>query len=334
MHRSVPIHENSGSPRIHPATILGPADLGRAWDTAALFGRSGPLLLEIGFGNGEFLLHLARAHPECNVIGAELSPGSLIRAHRALRNAGASNVVLFRGHARLLLREGLLPNSLTCVYVNFPDPWPKDRHTGQRLLRESFLRVLSSRLVASGQLLFTTDHPSYFEQVIHDVEASGLFRAEIGTPPPAALKTKYARKWRAQNKPIHHLSLIPVRRVDEASLERLEIEPGMHFAYLSGTLPEPQTFEKRVQPFPGGCAVVLDVLRATRGVGLTFLVRVEELDLVQEILVEATPRDALSVRVGVRPFGQPLPTRGTREAVALVTAWLGAQGLEIIERSF
>lgn len=314
--------------------VLGPAELLRVGDPRALFAEPGPLVLEVGFGNGAFLSQLASSHPDWNLLGAEISPGSLVRARATLQRRGLRNVRLFHGNARFLVREAVAERSLARVYVNFPDPWPKDRHADNRLLQAPFLRLLSTRLVDAGELLFTTDHPAYFAQVETEARSTQLYHVSPGPPPADALETKYARKWRAQAKPIHHLNLVLARRDPTPPDARIEIETGMHFAHLSGALPEPRTFEKLVRAFPGGCAVALDLLRSTRGAGFDVLVRIEELDLVQEILIEVTPREGGGVRVAVRPFGQPLPTRGTRESVALVSAWLEGQGLEIRQRSF
>lgn len=320
-------------PDVRPL-VLGPAELVRAGGPGGLYDRPGPLVLEIGFGNGDFLAQLASTHPDWNFLGAEISPGSVVRARATLQRLGLRNVRLFRGNARFLLREAIAERSLTRVHVNFPDPWPKDRHADNRLLQAPFLRLLSTRLVDGGELLLTTDHPGYFAQAEHEARSTGLYRVSHAPPPAETLRTKYARKWRAQDKSIHHLVLVLARRDPAPPDARIEIGTGMHFAHLSGTLPEPQTFEKQVRLFAGGCAIALDVLRATRGGGFDVLVRIEELDLIQEILVEVAPRDGDGVRVAVRQFGQPLPTRGTREAVALVTAWLEDQGLELRQRSF
>lgn len=303
-------------------------------DGERLFGRAAPLVLEVGFGGGQFLLGLARSHPEWNLLGAEISPGSVVRARDLLRRADVSNAALYRGHARFLVRDALPPSSLTRVYVNFPDPWPKDRHAHHRLLQAPFLRLVSTRLVDAGELHFTTDHPEYFAQALAEAAETGLYRAEPGPAPPETLETKYARKWRALGKPIHHVRFVLVKRALPEPAPRVEIEPGMHYATLSGTLPEPESFDKSVRTFDGGTVVVLDLLRATRGGGFCFLVRVEEPDLVQELLVDARQTEPGHVYVGVRTFGQPLPTRGTREAVGMVTEWLVGQGLALLQRSY
>lgn len=314
--------------------VLDPGRAGAPLEPERLYGRSAPLVLEIGFGNGRFLLGLARRRPEWNLVGAEISPGSVARAYQLLRGAGVGHTVLFRGQAGFLVRDLLPEGCLSRVYLNFPDPWPKARHAEHRLLQAPFLRILSTRLADGAALCFTTDHPGYFAQGLGEAEATGLFQIEVALPPAETLETKYARKWRAIGKPIHHARLVLAERDRGEPARRVAIEERMHYAILAGVLPAPEGFDKSVRHFPGGCAVALEVLRATRDGGLCFLVRIEEADLVQEVLVDARQKEPGVVFVGVRSFGQPLPTRGTREAVGMVAECLTNRGLELIQRSF
>ena len=107
----------------------------------------------------------------------------------------------------------------------------------------------------------------------------------------------------------------------------------MPHALLEGHLPEIARFEKQAHAFEGGHVIVLEAYRDLEGAGLVFLVRVEEEDLVQEVLVEARP-SAKGVFVGLKGFGAPLVTRGVKEAVHRVTAWLEARGLRVRQRSY
>src|SRR5690606_34327654 len=133
-------------------------DLAQARDPARLFGRAGPLVLEVGFGDGTFLAHLAEAYPAWNLLGAEISLASVSRAFRRLRRLGHRPVRLFRGQAEFLLRNIVPPEGLHRLYVNFPDPWPKKRHHERRLLQASFFRLAAARLEPNGAIHFTSDH--------------------------------------------------------------------------------------------------------------------------------------------------------------------------------
>ena len=87
-----------------------------------LFHRDAPVVLEIGFGDGSFLEWIAKTHPEWNCLGADVARGSVTRAFKRLRSANVSNVRLHHGSGLFLLRNVLSNESVSRVYVNFPDP--------------------------------------------------------------------------------------------------------------------------------------------------------------------------------------------------------------------
>ena len=301
-----------------------------------LFGRDGPLVMEVGFGDGWFLAHLAGEHPAWNLLGAEVSTGSVTRAFKRMRRERITSVRLYLGQARFVVRNLIPRRSLHRVYANFPDPWPKKRHHGRRLLRAPFFRLLSTRLTDGGALLFTTDHAEYFAFALAEARATGLFGIEQKPPPPPTLQTKYARKWRAQAIPIQHATFTKIAEADDSFAPTVEAHDAMHHALLAGPLPPIESFEKRVHRFKGGHVIVLEALRPVGEAGLVFVTRIEEEDLTQEALIEArpSPQGRDEVFVGVKPFARPLVTRGTKEAVRTVTQWLEQHGMRVVERFF
>jgi len=309
--------------------LLTPADLPFPVDPQDLYGRRAPLALEIGFGDGRFLVELARLHPDWNLLGAEVAPASVIRALRRLRREGVHQARLFRGDARFLLRNLVGPRALARVYVNFPDPWPKKKHAGRRLLQTPFFRLLSTRLAAGGALWLTTDHPDYFEFAVSEGRASGLFEVRPGPPPPETLRTKYALKWLDQSRPIFHAVFVKVAEADEA-FPPIRRYPVPH-ALMQGTPPSAEAFTKQVATAPEANVVLLEAWQA--GPGLVVLARVEEPELVQEVLLEARP-SGKGVYVGLRPSCSPLVTAGVKRAVGLLVRWLEGQGLEAVQRSY
>ena len=322
-----------------------PTDLTGA---AGLFGRAAPLVLEVGFGDGRFLSHLGQTHPEWNLLGAEISLGSVWRAYRRIKRDGVDNVRLYKGNAGFIVRDVIAPGALERIYVNFPDPWPRKKQWKNRLLQPEFFRILHSRLAPGGRLELTTDHPGYFEYALEAAARSGCFTAEEGTPPEAALETKYARKWLDQGKPIFHARFLP----DETSSPAVDASTGaapavppdtparydapliqktpMQHALLSGRLPAHPSFEKQVHAFSGGHVILLEAFRAidTQD-SLLFKVVTEEPDLRQELLIQAWQREEDAVHVSLQGFGEPLSTPGVREAVRAVTLWLEGQGLAV-----
>ncbi|MDX1741508.1 MAG: tRNA (guanosine(46)-N7)-methyltransferase TrmB, partial [Rhodothermales bacterium] len=144
------------------SSVVTAFDLGVPLETARVFGRDGPLVLEVGFGNGEFLEYLAGTHADWNILAADTSPSCVVRARKRMARGGFSNVRLYCGDARYIVRNVTPRSSLHRVYVNFPDPWPRRRHARRRLMGKDFLTLLASRLGDDGALWLTTDHPEYF----------------------------------------------------------------------------------------------------------------------------------------------------------------------------
>ncbi len=288
-----------------------------------LFGRAGPLVLEIGFGDGRFTLEYAQTHPDRLVLGAEVSAGSVARALKKLRKARLPNVRLYHGEGRFALRNLVPVGSLLEVIVNFPDPWPKKRHQENRLLQRDFFLRLATRLALGGRLLLTTDHEDYFRFALEEAQATGLYRIETPPPPEAHLRTKYALKWRAEGRRFYHaaFTLEGPPPIPWPPLPRY----AMAHAILEGPLPQDLPWGKTVHREEGLVVVFLEALRGREGFYL--LTRVEEEDLVQELLLEIRP-SAHGIYAGISRFGHPLITPGVRRAVLWLLEGLEALGLK------
>ncbi|HEV2125404.1 MAG TPA: tRNA (guanosine(46)-N7)-methyltransferase TrmB, partial [Chloroflexota bacterium] len=166
-------------------------------DWAEQFGVA-PLHLEIGFGDGRYTVRRALEEPEAMFVGLEISSASIQRALAKVRRAGVDNVALLKVGANFAVKNLFAPQSLSSITVNFPDPWPKERHLKNRLLQRSFFELAASRLVPAGTLRLATDHPDYLLFALQEAEASGLFAAHEAEPPAAVFETKYALKWKGQ----------------------------------------------------------------------------------------------------------------------------------------
>lgn len=165
----------------------------RPVDWAQRFGRQAPLVVEIGFGNGEFLVREAQARPECNFIGIEQEWASVQRGLRRIAQAGVANVRVLLVDARIALERLFTPQTVQCVYALFPCPWPKERHSKHRLFAQTFLTLLNSRLVPDGEVQMVTDHAPYLHWVLSQVPDTG-FVAQWAPIAPR-FSTKYERKW-------------------------------------------------------------------------------------------------------------------------------------------
>src|SRR3990172_4456412 len=136
-----------------------------ALDLSTVFGRSAPVILEIGFGNGEALAATAAAHPENNYLGIEVhrpGAGSLLRR---LETQGLHNVRVMLGDASEILAQRIADKSLAAVCLFFPDPWPKKRHHKRRLVQPDFAALVVRKLAPGGYFHLATDWPPYAEHV-------------------------------------------------------------------------------------------------------------------------------------------------------------------------
>ena len=140
-----------------------------------VFGRSAARSLEIGFGNGDNLLALARAHPERDFIGVEVHRAGV--GHLLLEAAAADlhNLRVVCHDAVEVLQQLIAPAALDEILILFPDPWHKKRHHKRRLIQADFVELLSSRLADGGRLQLATDWQPYAEQMLEVVGASPHF---------------------------------------------------------------------------------------------------------------------------------------------------------------
>lgn len=298
-----------------------------------------PWVLEVGFGDGRFWPHHAQAFAETpNYLGVELSGVSLLKAHRRLKSAGITNAILSKMPADVLVRGVIPAGGLDAIIVNFPDPWPKAGHEEHRLLRVPFFQLAASRLKPGGSILFTTDHDEYFEFACHEAQASGVMRVETGEPPPAALETKYALKWRDLGLGVNHARFTATRQTEVphgSTFPYPETENDVPHAIL--TLPtdfSPTDFQKYTAQGKGHTVVLLDLYASLRRDGWVALAHVVEGELTQEVLVGITNREDGSTLVRLAKFGGPIITPGVKAAVGAVTDWLKSEGAKVTHRGY
>jgi tRNA (guanine-N7-)-methyltransferase len=182
---------------------------------AALFGADVAqplrLVVEIGFGRGEFLRHLAAAAPDVAHVGVEASFKRELKVARRLARGEERNVRLLHATGEQVVAELLAPGSVEAVWINFPDPWPKKRHHKRRLLQTPFVAALARVLAPAGRLELATDHVDYAEQIdaclraeprLRNRHAPAAWVREVPGRPPTA----YEAEWRREGRPLHFFS--------------------------------------------------------------------------------------------------------------------------------
>ena len=177
---------------------LGTDARGELLDTGRWFGRSAPVVLEIGCGTGTSTAAMAEEEPHVNVVAVEVYRKGLAQLLGAVDREQITNIRLIRGDGLDVLEHMFGPESLTGVRVFFPDPWPKSRHHKRRLLQPGTVALIADRLQRGGILHVATDHQGYAEQIaeVGDAEPR-LRRVPPGASTPISVRrptTKYESK--------------------------------------------------------------------------------------------------------------------------------------------
>jgi len=176
-----------------------------ALDLAVLPG-DGPLWLEIGFGGGEHMVHMARRYPDVRLIGCEPFVNGIAMALGRMREAPVGNLRLHPGDARDLF-DVLPAGCLERVFLNYPDPWPKARHHRRRFVTPEHLLPLARCCAPGAEFRIATDIPDYVRQALEEVPRAG-FRlvAQSNTPWEDWLSTRYEKKALREGRVGHYLT--------------------------------------------------------------------------------------------------------------------------------
>jgi len=148
---------------------------------AALFPRAQPLEVELGSGDGSFLVNYAKLHPELNFLGIERLLGRLRKLDRKSQRAGLTNLRCLRIESAYLVEYLLPPGSVTAFHIYFPDPWPKRKHRKNRLVNQRFTEIAHRALSPRGVVYLRTDDTDYFAQMTEVFGANTSFQL-VETP--------------------------------------------------------------------------------------------------------------------------------------------------------
>ena len=147
-----------------------PADYFRRHSPEDIFGNDHPLEIDLGCGDGSFLIEMAQHYPERNFLGVERLLGRVRGVCKRIQELGLTNVMVLRLESQYTLEYLLAPASVSRLHLLCPDPWPKARHHKRRLVQQELLDILQKTLSPGGEFLFKTDHPEYYEWVLEEIE--------------------------------------------------------------------------------------------------------------------------------------------------------------------
>ena len=168
------------------------------------FGHTAPLLVEIGFGNGNALLAFAQAHPEWNCLGVDVYQPGFGALMLACEREQVTNVrILATEGADLLAKLGNA--SVSRLHVYFPDPWPKKRHHKRRLVNAAFAQTAAACLAPGGTLLLATDWPNYAAQMLAVLAEESTLAGGEAERPASRPQTPFEAKALAAGRRVYEL---------------------------------------------------------------------------------------------------------------------------------
>lgn len=299
-------------------------------DWAAFFGREAPLLVEIGFGGGHFLVDLGQRRPDANLLGIEISNPSLRRAQDKLNKRGMTNVRLLYGDARALFWLLCPLASVQEVYINFPDPWPRPSHQRRRLVSDAFLQLLATRMPAQGRLEIATDHADYQAWIndhmartpFFDSVTGGLFVTEDEERP----RTKYERRALDAGISCHYYKY-QRNHTPAPNNFPIILELPMPNAIVSTPLTLSQIRERFT---PGTAALagvnvrLIDAFMGTRHPALLVEAYISETPLDQRVGLVLHQRAPGEILVTLHEIGFPRTTAGIHAAVRYLAQWVAS----------
>jgi tRNA (guanine-N7-)-methyltransferase len=285
--------------------------------------------MEIGFGGGQFLVDLARNRPKANVLGVEISAPSLKRGASKIKRASLTNVRVVQGSARLLLEALCGPETVREIYVNFPDPWPKPGHHRRRLVKEEFLNLVASRMVAGGLLEIATDHVEYAADIAACLERNPYFESRLNMPHVTEdgerLRTKYELTALREGRPCFYFKW---RRNDvPAALDRFKIPEELPMPHVilhtPVSLPEVSRQFTPFQVREGDVHIrLMDGFQSLSGDRLLIEVNVNEEPLRQRVGLVMRRRESGELIIGLHEIGFPRPTIGVQLAIKGLAEWV------------
>jgi tRNA (guanine-N7-)-methyltransferase len=151
-------------------------DIDEKPDWQSQFGNSNPLKLEIGFGMGHFLIEMAAKEPTSNFIGIDFYHKGIRKLMTRIKKLQLENIRVVYGDIRSKLSVLFEDRELNTVYINFPDPWPKKRHTKRRLIKPEFVNQLAQKLSLEGRACLATDSESYSMEMLEYFNAEALLQ--------------------------------------------------------------------------------------------------------------------------------------------------------------
>lgn len=176
-----------------------------------LFGNDHPIFIEVGMGKGKFIVEMARQNPQNNYIGIEKYSSVLVRALEKMEEFEGDNLIFIRMDAEYIC-DAFEKDEISGIYLNFSDPWPKDRHAKRRLTSVQFWNRYDQFLKPEGRVTFKTDNRPLFDFSLEQVEEAGWtlenYTYDLHNSPyvQGNIMTEYEERFTAKGNPICRLA--------------------------------------------------------------------------------------------------------------------------------
>ena len=302
---------------------------------SAVFGRTAPLFVEIGFGNAQFLIDLALQNPDADVIGVEISLPSIKKAEKKTVSNGLKNLRVIHGDSRLALWGGVDLGLLERVYINFPDPWHKAAHHHRKLINGRFLHLLATRMRPGGLLEIATDDPGYQEHITEALESTPFFasrtQATFEMEDLDRIRTKYELKALAEGRECHYYhwarNAVLAENIfihpSELTMPHIIIETPLSLDEISHRYTNYESFagDTPVRLLHMFQTTLMSDLREHRP-ALLVETHIAEDPMPQRVGLTIQQRPENKVIIGLHEIGFPRPTTGIHLAAAHLARWL------------
>lgn len=298
-------------------------------DWTALFGSDKPLIVEIGFGNGDYTVALAQAHPDCHIIGFEVSNQSLEKAESKIARHGLHNARAVHSRGETALHHLFEPQSVREIHINYPDPWFKSRHAGRRIMQRDTLDAIVSRLAVGGLFYLATDIVDYAEMSHELLMATPGLDNLLDVPwthhlPDRLITTKYEAKGIEEGRPGNYFKYR--RNARPAPDIPVQKEHPMPHVVLATPL-SPQAIAEQVsrEVFHRGAihVALFNGYWNPQHDSALFEINIEEPTIEQHIALSLRRREVPNeYTLRYATFGMPRPTDGMHFATHALAQWI------------
>ena len=165
------------------------------------------LSLDIGCGEGEFIIELGKRNPNKFYLGIDIKYGRILKGLKKLNKDNVRNVKFMNFNVSFLTNKIFFSKNINEIYINNPDPWPKDKHSKNRILTKEFLDTLFSIIKKKGEININTDSKEYLDFIKNQISNSKFkeYKENVNQNLPV---TKFQNYYSSINKEIHSIKII------------------------------------------------------------------------------------------------------------------------------